>query len=139
MDCTFFPPKATSSISSPKANPTNPHSLQQNVGVVAACAPTLKPLVGSWLNLNTTQDYASGGNRGLPADKSGAVGQGGGGASSGEQRDGVFEMGSALRHSKYRHRTTVRGGTSPTSSEERIIEWDDPNGMKAGELKTAVP
>ncbi|KAK4120654.1 hypothetical protein N657DRAFT_553581, partial [Parathielavia appendiculata] len=31
----------------------NPLSLQQNVGVVAACAPTLKPLVGRWLKLNT--------------------------------------------------------------------------------------
>jgi hypothetical protein len=116
-----------------------PPSLQQNVGVVAACAPALKPLVGRWLKLGgTSQDpYASGHRgessrrtRGTTGTKSG-LGQG----SPYDQGEGGFEMGPTARHGFH---TTVRGGTSPTSSEERIIEWDDEAGMNNGAKKPAV-
>ncbi|KXJ85557.1 hypothetical protein Micbo1qcDRAFT_141412 [Microdochium bolleyi] len=43
--------------------------LEGNMGIVVACAPTLKRLVGSWLKLGTTQKgsgYGYGGNSGAP-------------------------------------------------------------------------
>lgn len=97
--------------------------LQQNVGVVAACAPCLKPLVGHWLKLSgTTQDHYGSGqrgsskrSRGLPSNKSGKDDGGGGG----------FEMmDSPVSNGRFHHQTMIRTGKSPSSSEERIIGWN---------------
>lgn len=34
-------------------------SLQLKTGIIAACAPTLKPLVGRWLNIASSKGYSS--------------------------------------------------------------------------------
>lgn len=37
-----------------------PNSLQLNAGIIAASAPTLRPLLGKTLGLNTTKKYGTG-------------------------------------------------------------------------------
>jgi hypothetical protein len=104
--------------------------------VVAACVPALRPLVGHWLKISdTTKEY--GGSYGSHGKRS-RIGTKADGGEAG------FEMDSSSNRtprfgtvigSKYN--ATVKGGTSPTSSEERIIGggWkaEDQNG---GVMKT---
>ncbi|KAK4449065.1 hypothetical protein QBC34DRAFT_97790 [Podospora aff. communis PSN243] len=107
--------------------------LQQNVGVVAACAPALRPLVGQWLKLSdSTKEY--GGSYGSHSKRC----RGGTKADGGEAG---FEMESSSNRtprfgtaigSKYN--ATVKGGTSPSSSEERIIG----SGWKAEDINGRV-
>lgn len=56
----------TPSSNSPVYLPSNAiRSLQLTTGIIAACAPTLKPLVGRWLNIASTLDpkyYGTGGS-----------------------------------------------------------------------------
>jgi hypothetical protein len=100
--------------------------LQQNVGVVAACAPTLKPLVGRWLKLSGSE-YPSGGYRngsrkyGLSSGGKSVKGQ----SSRSDGGEDGFEMSPSAaqgyKSNKNAHHATVKSGPSPTSSEERII------------------
>ncbi|KAM7200780.1 hypothetical protein V8F33_003711 [Rhypophila sp. PSN 637] len=111
--------------------------LQQNVGVVAACAPTLRPLLGRWLKISDTTEGGpygdSYGNNGSKRTRVNATNR------TAERGEAGFEMDSSSnrtgRFGASRYHATVRGGNSPTSSEERIIEtgWKAKNG---GVLKT---
>lgn len=117
-----------------------PRSLQQNVGVVAACAPTLKPLVGRWLKLSGS-DYASGGyhNNSKKYALSSGEAKSGKGLSSRSDAEHGFEMSPPVGQgykNKTSHLATVKSGPSPTSSEERIIGNNWNREEKHGVMKT---
>ncbi|KAK0613518.1 hypothetical protein B0T14DRAFT_485277 [Immersiella caudata] len=104
--------------------------LQQNVGVVAACAPALRPLVGRWLKLSdSTKEYGSYGSHSNKRTR---------GTNKADGGEGGFEMDSSAnrtpRFSTSRYNATVKGGTSPSSSEERIMG----SGWKAQDMSGGV-
>lgn len=122
------------------ADRTPRYSLQQNVGVVAACAPTLKPLVGRWLKLSGS-DYASGGyrNNSKKYALSSGEAKSGKGLSSRSDAEHGFEMSPSVAQgykNKNSHLATVKSGPSPTSSEERIIGNNWNRDEKHGVMKT---
>ncbi|KAK1756413.1 hypothetical protein QBC47DRAFT_185774 [Echria macrotheca] len=116
--------------------------LQQNVGVIAACAPALKPLVGHWLKLSSTsREYYGSSQRGQTSGSKRSRGMLSNRSHKLEHKsvddggEGGYEMGPSPRHGfPYTHRTTVRSGKSPGSSEERIIGFH--GDIKDGVLKT---
>ncbi|KAM7210321.1 hypothetical protein V8F06_014297 [Rhypophila decipiens] len=117
---------------------------QQNVGVVAACTPTLRPLVGQWLKLSdsskTDGNYYGDNNhrKGSSGNKRNTRGGAVGTVKSAERGEAGYEMESSTsRFGTSKYHATVLGGTSPTSSEERIIEtgWKAEDGH-GGVLKT---
>lgn len=128
-------------LSGSDADKTSPRSLQQNVGVVAACAPTLKPLVGRWLKLSGSE-YPSGGYRNGSrkyALSSGEAKSGKGGQSSRSDGEHGFEMSQSVAQgykTKTSHLATVKSRPSPTSSEERIMGNNWNRDEKQGVMKT---
>jgi hypothetical protein len=129
---------------------TNPSrvlfSLQQNVGIIAACAPTLKPLFARTLNMDTTygtnnsghgDGYGPGGSRVISRPKRSTLGYVR--ETDGDDDNDDFEMGryggnAGVVHSRSRKgddglytETTVKGGSgSSDDGSETFILSDLP-------------
>jgi len=71
------------------------------MGIVVACAPTLKRLVGSWLNLGTTQKGSGYGYAGHSANPGG--GHHGGSSYLSRNRDGAGGVGMSSGHQNRDH------------------------------------
>lgn len=111
--------------------------LQFNLGIIVACAPTLRPLLGRALKLSSRDKYYGGyyGNR----SGTGAISN----RRSTRQRTGTFpedefEMDSNVTFNKTGQiKTTIHGGTTTvyeksgnrSGSEEMILQGTEPGGI----------